>query len=332
MIRVVSVSYTLFTNSAMKFPKFPFKKKKEKDFLLIEIGLEVVNMAKLSMHPEPKIEEIGRKKFTTLDEMFNASLEAIDELAGKADDFPKRAILGVSGGPIKTETTVAQYTRKEPKDPISEDEISKVLEEVSSKEEPGDLKLFFSTIASATIDGTKVSNPIGIKGEKAALSCFIAYKHAEELKIFDKLVEEVDMDLEKIIPTSFAVAKMTLKKGTEEALLFRLSKNRAEATLLTKGHIDSIVQFDLGVSNPDLFLVGLETVLEKIPTDAKPEEIWLYPDNSDVDLTEVSEKLNEFPWNNFGLEKSPRISVSESNGDKVVEDIGLSALSSEVSE
>lgn len=316
----------------MAFPKFPFKKKKEKDFLLIEIGLEVVNMAKLSMGPEPKIEEVGRKKFTTLDEMFNASLEAIDELAGKTDNFPKRAILGVSGGPIKTETTVAQYTRKEPKDPISEDEIGKVLEEVSAKEEPGNLKLFFSTIASANIDDIKVSNPIGLKGEKAAISCFIAYKHPEELKVFDKLVDEIDMDLEKIIPTSFAVAKMMLKKGTEEALLFRLSKNRAEATLLTKGHIDRIVQFDLGVSNPDLFLVGMEAVLEKLPSDAKTEEIWLYPDNSDVDLIEVSEKLKEFPWNNFGFEISPIISVSDSAEDEVAEDVGLSALSLEVNE
>ena len=316
----------------MAFPKFPFKKKKEKDFLLIEIGLEVVNMAKLSVGSEPKIEEVGRKKFTNLDGMFNASLEAIDELAGKADNFPRKAILGVSGGPIKTETIVAQYTRKEPKDPISEDEISKVLAEVSAKEESGNLKLFFSTIASAKIDGTKVSNPIGIKGEKTALSCFIAYKQPEELKVFDKLVEEVDMDLVKIIPTSFALAKITLKKGIEEALLFRLSKNRAEVTLLTKGHIDSIVQFDLGVSTPELFLVGLETVLEKMPSDAKPEEVWLYPDNSDVDLTEVSEKLKEFPWSNFGLERTPIISTSESSGDIASEDVGLSALGLEVNE
>jgi hypothetical protein len=316
----------------MELPKIPFRKKKDKDFLLIEIGLEVVNIAKLSIGDETKIEEVGRKKFTTLDDMFNASLEAIDELAGKAEDLPKKAILGVSGGPIKTETTVAQYKRKEPKEPISDEEVSKILEEVSAKEEPGNLKLFFSTIASANIDDTKVSNPIGIKGEKAALSCFIAYKHPEELKVFDKLVDEIDMELEKIIPTSFAVAKMELKKGTEEALLFRLGKNRSEATLLTKGHIDRIVQFDLGVSNPELFLVGLETVLEKLPSSAKPEELWLYPDNGDVDLSEISERLEQFPWGNVGFEKAPRISVSDSSAEVAVEDVGLSALSMEAKE
>ena len=316
----------------MVLPKIPFRKKQPKEFLLIEIGLEVVNMAKLSINPDPKIEAVGSKKFTTLDEMFNASLEAIDDLAGKTDSLPKTAILGVSGGPIKTETTVAQYTRPEPKEPISSDEVRKVLEEVSAKEEPGNLKLFFSTIASATIDGTKVSNPIGIKGEAATISCFIAYKHPEELEIFDKLVDEIDMELDKIIPTSFAVAKLMLKKGTEEALLLRLSPNRTEATLMTKGHIDRIVQFDLGVSNPELLTVGLEVVLEKMPKESRPEVIWLYPDNSDVDLSEISEELKDFPWNNFNFETAPEVKTAGSSEGDGITDIGLSALTLEARE
>ncbi len=53
----------------MAFLKIPRRKKEPKDFLLIEIGLEVVNIAKLSLEPEPKIEEVGRKKFSTLNEM-----------------------------------------------------------------------------------------------------------------------------------------------------------------------------------------------------------------------------------------------------------------------
>ena len=75
-----------------------------------------------------------------------------------------------------------------------------------------------------------------------------------------------------------------------------------------------------------------ETVLEKMPSDAKPEEVWLYPDNSDVDLTEVSKKLKEFPWSNFGLERTPIISTSEGNGAIVLEDVGLSALGLEINE
>ena len=114
--------------SAMNFPKIPIRKKKVKDFLLIEIGLEVVNMAKLSMEGEPKIVEVGRKSFPSLKDMFNASLEAIDDLAGKTSDIPNKAILGVSGGPIKTETTVAQYSRPEPNDPVDSREIENFID------------------------------------------------------------------------------------------------------------------------------------------------------------------------------------------------------------
>ncbi len=313
----------------MSFLKIPRRKKEPKDFLLIEIGLEVVNIAKLSLEPDPKIEEVGRKKFSTLNEMFNASLEAMDELAGKISDIPKKAILGVSGGPIKTETTVAQYTRPEPNDGISEEEIEKVLEEVSSKEKPGDLKLFFSTIASATVDGTKVSNPTGIKGEKAALSCFIAYKHPGELEVFDKLIDEIDMELEKIIPTSFAVAKVMLKKGNESSLMWRLGAGRSEVASLSKGHIDRIIQFDLGASNSELLLVGFEMVLEDLVKEVKPDLIWLYPDSRGIDLSEIKEKLSEFPWKDFGFDKAPHIGIAKEEGDEEPEDIGLSALSSE---
>ena len=314
----------------MAFPKFSLKKKENKNFLLIEIGLEVVNMAKLSVDPEPIIEETSRKKFAALEDMFNASIEAIDELAGKVTDIPKKAILGVSGGPIRTETTVAQYTRPDPNEAISREEVEKVLEEVSVKEEAGELKLFFSTIASAKIDGTKVSNPIGIKGEKADLSCFIAYKHPEELAVFDKLVDEIDMELEKIIPTSFAVAKLMLKKGNENALLFRLGSNRSEVAHLLGGHINRIVQFDLGVSNPELLLEGFELVVEEAVREEKPELIWLYPDSSEVDMTDIKDKLLHLSWKDFGFHKDPRISFDKVSDVDAAEDTGLLALSLEI--
>ncbi len=313
----------------MKFPKFPLRKKKEKEFLLIEIGLENVNMAKLLLEDGPKITEVGRKSFSTLPEMFDASLEAIDELAGKTSNVPKKAILGVCGGPIKTETTVAQYIRPDPKEPINSDEIEKVLEEVSERREFGDFKLFFSTIASAEIDGTKVSNPIGIKGEKVSLSCFIAYKESEELSVFDKLIDEIDMELEKIIPTSFAVAKMMLKKGNENALLLRVGKVRSEVAFLSKGHIDEIIQFDLGASNPDLLMVGFEVTLEKLMKEANPELVWLYPDNQWVELAELKEKFLEFPWGNLGFDKAPHIEVAQGDPLTSPEDTGLKALSLE---
>ncbi|MEX0616199.1 MAG: hypothetical protein WD231_00125 [Candidatus Woykebacteria bacterium] len=312
----------------MAFLKFPGSKKEVEDLLLIEIGLEVVNMAKLTLFPEPRVAEVARKGFSSLDEMFEASLQAVDELAGHTQDIPKNAILGVSGGPIKTETTVAQYTRPDPKEPIGDDEVEKVLGEVSAKAQVTDYKLFFSTIASATIDGTKVSNPIGLKGEKVALSCFIAYKRAEELAVFDKLIDEIDMKLEKIIPTSFAVAKTMLGKGDENTLLVRVGKERSEAALLTKGHIAEIIQFDLGVANPSHIDLGFEIALEKLLKEHPPELIELYPDSREVDLAELEEKISKLSWKELGVERAPHIKMVKEE-DYEAEDTGLQALVSE---
>lgn len=309
----------------MALLKLPLGKKKEKEFLLIEIGLEAVSMARLSVDPTPQIGEISRRNFSSMEEAFDASLQAVDELAGKVSKLPRKAIIGVAGGPIKTETTVAAYSRPEPSAQITDEEVGKVLEEVSAKAEVSDYKLFFSTIASAEIDSTKVSNPIGLKGEKASLSCFIAYKEPKELSLFDKLIDEIDMELEKIIPTSYAVAKMLLKKGNENALSLRLGKSRSEAAALTKGHINEILQFDLGISNPDLFLIGFESALERSAEEASPELVSLYPDYPEVDLSEIAEKLSGFTWENFKI-VNPKIEVKAGED----EDTTLSALSLEV--
>ncbi len=311
----------------MAFLKLPFSKESNKEFLLIEIGLGTINMARLLVEPEPKTAEVSRKAFSSIDSMFNASLEAIDSLAGLVENIPKKAILGVSGGPIKTETTVAQYTRPDPKDPITSEEVEKVLEKVSSEQDYPNFKLFFSTIASATIDGTRVSNPIGIKGEKAALSCFIAYKKPEELAVFDKLIDEIDMELTKIIPTSFAVAKIMLQKGTENAILIRVDNLKSEAVFITKSHVSEIFQFDLGASSPEHFLFGVEVALEKFKKEGSPDLIWLYPDSQNVELDSLKEKLESFSWKEAGLEQVPKIQIAEKTSGQA--DTGLEALTME---
>jgi hypothetical protein len=98
---------------------------------------------------------------------------------------------------------------------------------------------------------------------------------------------------------------------------------------LSKGHIDRIVQFDLGASNSELLLVGFEMILEDLVKEAKPDLIWLYPDSREIDLSEVREKLSEFPWKDFGFGKAPHVDIAGEEGGEGPEDTGLSALSSE---
>src|SRR3990172_10109342 len=130
---------------------FPSKKNKNARFVVVDIGLGRVNMAVFDTTPEgPKFVGVGRRSFTGSDTILDATLEATDALGAIIDELPQTAIIGVSGGSLKTITTVAKYNREKPKSGIDKSEISQVLKKIATQEDEGQ-KVFFSTVNGATV-------------------------------------------------------------------------------------------------------------------------------------------------------------------------------------
>src|SRR3990167_11134411 len=131
----------------------PSRKKKGKEFLVIEIGLGRVSAAIYrGGETHPHLVSVGRKEFSSYENIFNAALEAVDALAAISNKIPKKAILGVTDGVLRTTTTVARYERPNPKEPVDPEEAGKVLEQISASVKADDMKVFFSVVASAKID------------------------------------------------------------------------------------------------------------------------------------------------------------------------------------
>ncbi len=306
----------------------PKKDKKHSRFVVLDIGLGRVNIAIFDTTPEgPKFVGVGRRSFGAADTILDATLEATDALGAIVDELPTVAIVGVSGGKLDTISTIAKYTREKPKQAIDKNEAASVLEKVSA-EEKENLKIFFSTITSANIDGAKITNPIGVKGEKAEVNCFIAFKPEEDLKIYDQIIDELELKPEKIIPTSFAVTSMVSKDLTGNTLLLRIGQTKTEAAQVHSGNLIKVTNIDLGAEQIDFYPFALEALLEKQNPEERSSLIWLYADTDEVNLVDIEEKLVAVDWKEkFDLKEEIKIERATGENNFGQSDMGLLALS-----
>lgn len=310
----------------------PFNRKsKSKDFLVLEVGLERVVCALFKREDSGlKLSGIGRKKFSSRDEIFNSTLESLDALSAIVPDLPTRGILGISGGFLETATTIAHYSRPNQESKIDQKETEAVLKQVVEGLERGEKKIFFSTIAQAKIDGVKITNPLGLKGKEVDFSCFVAFSETSELELFNRIVSEIEMKVEKIVPTSFSIAKKLEHKNLDNALIVRFGENKSELTLLQAGQIAEIFPVDLGAAEIDLLPYAISAILKEVDSTKKPGLVYLFADNDEVDLEKVKESLGSFNWvENLGFETAPKVEVAAGEDNFSASDLGLHALSQE---
>jgi hypothetical protein len=309
--------------------KFFNRKPKKEDFLVLEIGLERITCAIFKKEENTlQLSGVGRKKFFSQEEVFDATLGAIDALAAIVPDFPHKGILGVCGGSLETTTTIARYDRPKPKSSISPKETEEALHKVVEKLEVPGKKIFFSTIANAKIDGVKVTNPIGLKGEKIELSCFAAFKDVEEIALIDRLISEIDLTVEKIVPVGFAVASMLERRNLKNALIYRAGTVRSEFTVLIDGHVAEISPVDLGTEEAELLPFAWQASLKSVEKPEAPALVWLFGDSDEVALDPLKENLLAFDWNSrLGFEVRPKVEIAEPIHNFSPADMGIYALS-----
>lgn len=314
----------------MRFiPKIiPKRDKKHSRFVVLDIGLGRVNIAIFDVTAEgPKFVGVGRRSFGEADTILDATLEATDALGAIVDELPTTAIVGVSGGRLETTSTVAKYSREKPKKEIDKNEVASVLHKISEEGKQG-LKIFFSTITGAKIDDAKVTNPIGVKGEKTEISCFVAYKPESELTLYDQIIDELELKPEKFVPTSFAVAQMVGKDVSGNSLLLRIGQNKTEAAQIVDAHLIKVTNFDLGAEQSEFFSFALEALLEKQDEKERSNFIWLYGDSDEINLVGIEEKLVEVEWKKkFKFKEDFKIERATSEDNFGPADMGLLALS-----
>lgn len=189
--------------------------------------------------------------------------EALVAVEDEAGERASTTVVGIAGELIKGNTTTVRYSRKDPNKPIAEAEMSEIIKQVQKKSgevarktvalETGndnvEVRLINSAIVSLTIDGYKISNPIGFKGTDVVIQFYTAFAPMIHVAAIEKVCAELNLDLLTVAVEPFAVCRACLGDNLD-------SDFSGIAIDIGGGTTDIAVVEDGGVEGTKMFSIG----------------------------------------------------------------------------
>jgi cell division protein FtsA len=188
------------------------------------------------------------------------ALVKAEEQAGERADL---TVVGIAGELIKGNTTTVNYNRKNPNKPISDSEMSEIVKKVQQKAgevakktvalETGndnvEVRLINSAIVSLTIDGYKISNPIGFKGSDIVIQFYTAFAPLIHVAAIEKVCAELNLDLLTVAVEPFAVCRACLGDDLESnfsGIVMDIGGGTTDVAVVEDGGVEGTKMFSIG--------------------------------------------------------------------------------------
>ena len=188
------------------------------------------------------------------------ALVQAEEQAGERAD---KTVVGIAGELIKGSTTTVNYTRKNPDKPITDSEMGEIIKKVQQKSgevarktvalETGndnvEVRLINSVIVSLTIDGYKISNPIGFKGSDLVIQFYTAFAPLIHVAAIEKVCAELNLDLLTVAVEPFAVCRACLGDDLESSfsgIVMDIGGGTTDIAVVEDGGVEGTKMFSIG--------------------------------------------------------------------------------------
>lgn len=188
------------------------------------------------------------------------ALLQVEEQAGERAEL---TVVGIAGELIKGNTTTVNYSRKDPNRPITEDEMQEIIKKVQQKSgevakktvalETGnnnvEVRLINSAIVSLTIDGYKISNPIGFKGSDIVIQFYTAFAPLIHVAAIEKVCAELNLDLLTLAVEPFAVCRACLGDDVESgfsSIVMDIGGGTTDVAVVEDGGVEGTKMFSIG--------------------------------------------------------------------------------------
>ncbi|MBF1037447.1 MAG: rod shape-determining protein [Candidatus Nanosynbacter sp.] len=263
----------------------PRKIKPENVILALDIGTEFVKAVIAERTEDDNLVVIGvGKEHQSMGNMYAGAIadipavvstceKALSNAEGMAGVISKTCVVGIAGELIKGNTRTVRYRRKDSNKPISDQEMQLIIQRVQDKageqakqeialetDNPEvEVRLINSAIVSLSIDGYKVSNPIGFKGSDLMIQFYTAFAPLVHISAIEKVCAELNLDLLAVAVEPFAVCRACLGNELE-------SNFSAIVMDIGGGTTDIAVVDDGGVEGTKMFGVGGRSFTHQIAT------------------------------------------------------------------
>jgi len=156
----------------------------------------------------------------TCDQALRQAEDMTDKVHGRKV-VPDQAVMGIPGLLIRGAAYTVKQRRPSPTRPISQRELTQLLQRVqrlalqqlSQEFTSRELALVDSSIAEIVIDGHRVTDPVGFRGENLAVTVFNALALRESLNGLRNIAEGLELEPPLLVPESQVVASFL--KGSE---------------------------------------------------------------------------------------------------------------------
>ena len=252
------------------------KKYNSEDVILgLDIGTEFVKAVVAAKKKDNTLEIIGvGKAHQEMGNMYAGAIADIpavisvcEKALSQAEDMAgvvsKTAVVGIAGELIKGNTNTVRYRRKNGNKPISETEMELIIKKVQDNagerarkdvaletDNPNvQVRLINSAIVSLTIDGYKVSNPIGFKGSDLVIQFYTAFAPLVHISAIEKVCTELNLDLLAVAVEPFAVCRACLGDDLDSnfsAIVMDIGGGTTDIAVVDDGGVEGTKMFGIG--------------------------------------------------------------------------------------
>ncbi len=175
----------------------------------------------------------------------------------------KLAVVGIAGELVKGNTNTVRYKRKNGNKPLTEQEMSLIIKQVQehagakARKEISDetnnpdveVRLINSAIVSISIDGYKISNPIGFKGSDVVIQFYTAFAPLIHVSAIEKVCSELNLDLLAVAVEPFAVCRACLGDDLESnfsGIVMDIGGGTTDIAVVDDGGVEGTKMFGIG--------------------------------------------------------------------------------------
>ncbi len=189
--------------------------------------------------------------------------DALVQAEKQAGERAELTVVGIAGELIKGNTTSVNYNRKNPNKPITDSEMHEIIKKVQQKSgevarkavaletgnENVEIRLINSAIVSLSIDGYKISNPIGFKGSEVVIQFYTAFAPMIHVAAIEKVCAELNLDLLTVAVEPFAVCRACLGDDLESSfsgIVMDIGGGTTDIAVIEDGGVEGTKMFNIG--------------------------------------------------------------------------------------